>query len=115
MMQLLALLPESMWILVIVGLGIGVILQIVSIKTAASVIGMFVLIALLSPFIGSLISCLPLWLILLLLVAFAISTINLVMNGVFGGHTSSHFWAMLLHDVVALPFRFIGFLFRRRY
>jgi len=114
-MQLIALIPESMWVLVIVGLGIGVILQIVSIKTAFSVIAMFALIALLSPFIGSLLSCLPLWLILVLLAVFAISTINLVMNGVFGGHTSSHFWAMLLHDIVTLPFRFIGFLFRRRY
>ena len=113
-MQLLALLPDSMWILVIVGLGIAVILQIVSIKTAVSVIAMFALMALLSPIIGGLLSCLPFWMILLLLIVFAMSTINLVMNGIFGHRTSSHFWAMLLYDLVKLPFRFIGGIFRRR-
>ena len=114
MMQLLALLPESMWILVIVGLGIGVILQIVKIKTAFSVIAMFALISLLSPIIGSLLGCMPLWMLLLLMIVFAISIINLIVNGVFGRHTSGHFWAMILHDLVKLPFRLAGTLLRRR-
>jgi len=114
MTQLLFFLPESTWILVIVGLGFAVMFQIIRIKTAFSVIAMFAFILILGPVIGEILSFLPLWGILLVLAVFSISMFNLVINGVFGRRTSSHFWAILLHNQLMLPFRFLGFLFRRR-
>jgi predicted MFS family arabinose efflux permease len=113
-MKMLSLLPECTWILVIVGVGFALMLQIISRQTAGRIIGTIVLLALLSPFVDSLFDTLPGWVSLLLLIGFCFSVGNWIIGALFGRHTASHLWALLLHDVILIPFRLVGHLFRRR-
>lgn len=108
------LLPESTWILVIVCLGIGVIVRLISTRTAFSVIGVLVLISLFEPILGALFESLPLWLLILVIIIFGLTTISWLMSLLVGKSTTDHFKAMILHDIFLLPFRLIGMLFRRR-
>jgi uncharacterized membrane protein YccC len=113
-MKILPFLPESTWILVIVGVGFALIFQIISRKAAGRIIGGIVLLALLGPFIHSLFSTLPGWLSVVILVVLCISIGNWIIGSLFGRHTASHLWALLIHDVILVPFRLVGLLFRRR-
>jgi predicted MFS family arabinose efflux permease len=107
-------LPECVWILVIVGDGFVLMLQIISSQTAGRIIGTIVLLALLGPFVDSLLDALPEWVSVLLLIGLCFSVGNWIIGALFGQHTASHLWALLLHDVILIPFRLVGLLFRRR-
>jgi hypothetical protein len=113
-MKALLFLPECTWILIMVGIGLALTLQIITRKTAFSVLGSIVLMALLGPFVDSLFDALPGWVSVLILIALGFSLINFVLGACFGKHTASHLWALLLHDVILIPFRLVGLLFRRR-
>lgn len=113
-MKILPFLPECTWILVIVGVGFALIFKIISRQAAGRIIGGIVLFALLAPFVDSLFSALPGWVSILFLIVICVAIFNWVIGMLFGRHTSSHIWALLIHDVILLPFRFMGFLIRRR-
>jgi hypothetical protein len=113
-MRLLMLFPESTWILLIVLLGIGVIVRLISVKKAFGIIGLLLLIALTSPFIKSLILTLPRWVLLILLFFTGIFVFNFVIRIFFGRGTLERLWAMILHDIILLPFRLFGALLRRK-
>lgn len=113
-MKILPFLPESTWILVIIGVGFALMFQIINRQAAGRIIGGIVLLAILGPFVDSLFSMLPGWVCVAILLVLCISVGNWIIGALFGRHTASHLWAMLIHDVILIPFRLVGFLFRRR-
>ena len=113
-MKVLPFLPEVTWILVIVGVGFALMFQIINRQAAGRIIGGLVLLAILGLFVDSLFSLLTGWLSAVVLVLLCISVGNWIVGALFGRHTASHLWALLLHDAILIPFRFAGFLLRRR-
>lgn len=111
---LLSLIPQEFWILVLVGTGIAVILGLVPKGAIGSVIVSMLILSIAGPFISSLLSFLPWWVSAILMVWFVLTVFNWIMTLVFGRRTGGHLSALLLHDLILAPFRFIGFLVRRR-
>jgi hypothetical protein len=114
-MKMLFFIPECLFILVLVASGFALILGVIDRKTAGKVIGTVLLLAILGPFLDSAFELLPTWVLLLLTGLFLISIFNWVVSSIFGRHTASHLWALLLHDFILMPFRLIGALLRRRF
>lgn len=111
---LLSVLPEYFWILVVAFASICLILGIISRQAAFKVLGIIVLLALMIPFIDTFLMNLDLWMLILLLVIFALVFIRWIFNLLFGKRTTDHLVALLLRDIFLLPFRFIRYLIRRR-
>lgn len=111
---LLAFLPDQALPLIIVGLGLALILGIISRSFAFSILGTVILFAILSPFIDALFDSLPLWLLILLMLFFGLSLLKLVMNTLFGREATGHFLGELLFAIFAMPFRLLGHLIRGR-
>jgi hypothetical protein len=112
MQALLFLLPREFWVLLL--MAAGIMMMIGFRKAALGIVGSVVLLALLSPFIDSLIDALPTWILIILMIFFAMSLLRFV----FGRGVADHLISHLLYDVILMPFRFIGWLFRgptRRY
>ena len=53
------------------------------------------------------------WLPIILMLIVFIGLLKVVMHGVFGRGATSEFMGRLMYDVFLLPFRCIGYLFRR--
>jgi hypothetical protein len=106
-MQAIALLlPEEMWICLIVLAGFLVMTGFR--KAGLALLGSVVLMSLLSPFLDSLLNALPVWMLLVLMFFFALSLFKLL----FGRNVADHVIAHILYDMIRMPFRFIGWLFR---
>lgn len=103
---LIFLLPQETWICLLVLAGF--LLMFGFRKAAVSLIGTIILLALFSPFIDALVESLPTWMLVLLMLLTALSFLRLV----FGGRIADQVIAHLLYDILLLPFRFIGWLFR---
>jgi hypothetical protein len=112
--MLLSLIPQEFWILVLVGTCIAVILGLVPKGAIASVIVTMLVLSIAGPFISSLLSFLPWWVSAILMVWFVLTVFNWIMTLLLGQRTRSHLSALLLHDLILAPFRFVGFLVRRR-
>jgi hypothetical protein len=126
MSLLWALIPDEALVLVIVVIGLGLMLGIIRSRTAASMIGGLVLLVLLGPFIEALFAALPWWLTLLLLVFVILSLLRAFSSLLLGSRASDHMVGILAADAVracflglcqilTLPFRIVGWLFRRGY
>lgn len=113
-MKWLMLLPEEFWLLLITGLGIAVMVRLMSVKVAFGIIGTLILIALSGPFIDSLIDMIPTWLFVILVVVVVISIFNLFVGTLFGRGTVERLWSRILYDILAFPFRLIISAFRKR-
>jgi hypothetical protein len=111
---LFTLLPDDALILVIVVVAIGLMIGIFSRRVAFWYLGMVILYVLLSPFIDSLFEILPLWLVLLILGFFILSISRLILNLLFGRRATDTFVGLLMWNLFALPFRFLGHLLRMR-
>lgn len=123
---LLALIPDQALILVIAAIALGLIVGIISRQRAMTLVGSIVLMLLLGPFIEALFAALPWWLILLAFVFFVLSLLRAFSNTLLGTHATDHMVGLLGADVVryclagcfrliALPFRIVGWIFRRGY
>ena len=112
--MLLSLLPQEFWILVLVGTALAVIIGIVPRGAIAGVIGTMLILSIAGPFISSLLSILPWWVSAILMVWFVFAVINWIITLFFGKRTGGYLSALLLHDLILAPFRFMGFLIRRR-
>lgn len=104
-MTLLYLLPESCWILIIVGLGFAVIFRILRPSAAFGIIISLVLVHIVGLFLEPLFDMLPTWLFALIILLAVIKLLSWVINAVFGRGTASHFWGQILHDIILFPFR----------
>ena len=97
--------PET-WILLLAAAGI--IMMIGFRKTAAGLAGSVMLLALLLPFIQTLMNTLPMWVLVVIMVVFGMSLFRLI----FGRRVADHLIARILYDFIRLPFRFFGWIFR---
>jgi hypothetical protein len=104
--SLLFLLPSETWICIIVLAGFLIIIGFR--KAGFSLIGGVVLLALFSPFIEAFVELLPTWLLIIIMIFFAMSLLRLI----FGERAADHVIGRLLYDIILLPFRFIGWFFR---
>ena len=112
--MLLNFLPQEFWILALMGTALAVIVGLVPRGAIAGVIGTILILSIAGPFISSLLSFLPWWVSAILMVWFVFAVINWIITLVFGRRTGGHLSALLLHDLILAPFRFVGFLVGRR-
>jgi hypothetical protein len=77
-------------------------------KAAFGLVGSIILLALLSPLIDSLVDALPMWILAIIMLFFVTSFFRFI----FGRRVADHVIAHLLYDVILMPFRFIGWVFR---
>jgi len=117
-------LPDEAMVLVIALIGLGLIVGVLRPRSAGQLLGGIVLMLILSPFIESLLSSLPWWINVLLLVGMAWAIIRGLSRFVLGARAADHMIGILAADVVrgifravrvalTLPFRFIGWMLRR--
>ncbi len=100
--------------LLIVLIGLGLILGILSRKNAFSFIKIIIIFALFSPFIASLFKSLPTWIVLLIMGVVILGAVKGVLYLLFGKEATGEFLGHLMYDLFMLPFRLIGYVFRRR-
>lgn len=103
---LILLVPQEAWICLIVLAGFLMIFGFR--KAALSLVGAVVLMALLSPFIDALVDVLPTWILIIMMILFFMSLLRFIL----GERVADHLIAHLLYDVILIPFRFIGWVFR---
>lgn len=111
---LLSLIPQELWILVLIGTAFAVIFGLVPRGAIGGVIVTILVLSIVGPIIGSFIESLPAWVSVILTILFGLWVINWLITLIFGKRTGGHLVALLIHDVILAPFRFIGFLFGRR-
>jgi hypothetical protein len=92
--MLLSLIPQELWILVLLGTAFGVIFGIVPRGAIVGVIVCMFLIAFIGPIISSVLDTMPWWISLILTIAFALSLIIWVLPK----RTGSHLAALIIHD-----------------
>jgi hypothetical protein len=109
---LLTILPENFLIIIIVFADLGLILGLVSRQAAFGILWTIVILALAMPFVDALFDSLPLWVLILLMIAFGFMLLRWVFTLLFGRKTTAHLLALILHDIFLLPFRIIKSLLR---
>ena len=120
---ILFLLPDEFLPLIFVGIGLAVILQVITISRAITIIGALVLLMILSPFIESLIEGLldlvPLWIVMTVVFLICFILLRLVLEFVLGREAIGHvvfsflsFSARLVYRFLVFPFRLVGGLVR---
>lgn len=106
MLGLLLIAPPETWVCF---LGFAGILMIIGFrKVALGLAGSVLLLALFSPFIDALVDLLPPWILVIMMIFFVISLLRFI----FGERVADHLIARLLYDVILMPFRFVGWVFR---
>jgi hypothetical protein len=114
MTMILSLIPQELWILVLLGAAFAVIFGIISRGAIVGIIVTMVIFAIVGPIFWSWFDSLPAWVSTLLTIIFVLTTISWIITLLFGKRTGSHFMALILHDIVLAPFRVMRFMFRRR-
>jgi hypothetical protein len=114
MTMILSLIPQELWILVLLGAAFAVMFGIISRGAVISIIVTMVIFAIVGPIFWSWLDSLPGWLSAIINGIFFISLISWVISLLFGRHTGSHLAALLLYDILLAPFRVMRFMFRRR-
>ena len=120
------LIPDEALIIVIAGIGIALMLGVIRAKAALPMLGGIVLMVLLGPFVEALFLALPWWAIIAVVLVLCISLLRGLSNMLLGERASDHMVGILAADVIrfcfvgfvqilAMPFRLIGWLCRRGY
>jgi hypothetical protein len=120
-MQLLwFFLPDEALVLVIAGIGLLLMLRVISGRAALGLLGAVVLLLLASPFIDALMDALPGWLVLLLLAAILLWLFRVACGLFLGQRAADHMVGILAADtarlffrLLLLPFRILGWALRR--
>lgn len=116
MTPLFALLPEEAYVLIPVGLGLLLILRVLSIGRAMGILGLLLAFALLSPILTGLMNALPLWLLIMLMGIFLYFIVHMLTGAALGKGVRDHFFALILYGIFIQPFRllgrFVGAIFR---
>jgi hypothetical protein len=111
------LIPDEALILVVAGVGLALMLRLISGRTAISVLGMLALSLLLAPVVETLFASLPAWVGILILMAIIGSLIRLFLAIFLGSQGAAHTLGILaanaIRFLILLPFRIIGWIFRR--
>lgn len=113
------LLPDEALLLLMVGVGIALILGLLTGRTAIGVLALLILFPILAPFVEALFGTLPAWVSLLILVIVGLSILRGLASLFIGGRAADHMTGILAADVVRLivlclflPFRLVGWIFR---
>ncbi|MGV8080940.1 MAG: hypothetical protein AB2L22_12900 [Syntrophales bacterium] len=106
MRMLLFLAPPETWMLLLMFASLCLVIGLR--KIATTILGGILMMALFTPFLEALINILPTWMLILLMVFAVLSIFRLIV----GRRVAAHFFALVLHDLFLLPFRFIGWLLR---
>lgn len=112
--MLFSLIPQELWILILLGTAFAIIFGLVNRGVIVSIIVLMLVLCIVGPIIGSLISALPSWISAILMIVFGLTVINWIINLIFGKRTGGHLTALLLHDIMLAPFRAVRFLLRGR-
>jgi hypothetical protein len=112
-------LPDEALPLIVVGLGIALILGILTGRTMLGILGLVLLFPILSPFVESAMGSLPPWIALLILVIVGLSILRGLAALFIGQRAADTMTGNLAADVVRLivmclflPFRLVGSIFR---
>jgi hypothetical protein len=105
---------SELWLLVVIGLAFALIFGIAKPKTVFSVIGCMLILLLLKPFYGLVINALPWWMNAILMIVFGFSMVSWMTGLIFGARTRSELAGLLLHDIILIPFRLIGYFAGKR-
>ena len=119
------LLPDSATALVVVGIALALMVGLIRPRTASAWLLILVISLVTGPIVEALtdqiIDALPIWLLALVVLALAWAAIRAVLTFVLGPHAAGHVigtmfvgLVKLLWSVVALPFRALAWLCRRR-
>jgi len=111
--MLLTWLPESLFALVLVGVGFALILGVISRQRAFGIVGSLVLFLLISPFIYALFDKLPVWMILAVFVVVILSAFRAILGFCFGKGSTDQFVGQVMFAAFSMPFRLLGRLFQR--
>jgi len=99
--------PEEAWLLILIIAGF---MMIVGLRKAAlKLVFIIILIALLGPFMDSLLDAFPGWMLVLLFVVFVFSIFRLLL----GGRIFANVVSFLICDLIRAPFRIAWFLLTR--
>jgi len=83
-------------------------------SAAAGLLGTVLAFALLGPLVETVVAGLPPFWQLLILAVFVLLIIRTLIGLLIGQRTASHLAALLLHDLILLPFRVLGRIFAPR-
>lgn len=113
------LLPDGALPLVFVGVGLALMVGLVSRSAAFSILGLLVLFALLGPIVEGVMGEMPPWIGLIIFAVIALALLRGAASLVLGGRAADHMVGILAADCVRLalrllflPFRAIGGLVR---
>lgn len=105
-----SLFPDEGLVILLLAAGIAMIIGFR--QAATSLICTVVLFAVLGPFVEQFVASLdPLWQ-LAILALFALAVLRTIVVLLIGKNTAGHLAALLLHDLILLPFRALGVFFR---
>ena len=112
-------LPDEALPLIIVGLGIALILGLLTGRAVLGILGLILLLPMLSPFVEGAIGALPPWISLLILVIVGLAILRGLAALFIGARAADTMVGTLAADVVRivvaclfLPFRMAGWIFR---
>ncbi len=106
------LLPDGVMPLVIAGIGLALIVGLLSRSAAFSLLGMVVLFALLGPIVEGVAGTLPAWMSLVLLIVIGLVLLRGLAALVIGRRASDHMVGILAADLVRMVFLALLFPFR---
>lgn len=105
-------------ILLLVGIGLALIVGLVSHQRAGALVGGLLLLLVFGPVLASFLDHFPAWLLILIAAVVVYKIVHAVGGAVLGRGVSDHLLADLLRGLFLLPFRIVGFvlgaIFRRR-
>lgn len=113
---LLAILPEQYLVLVIAGLGIAVILHLISIRKALGILAIICFLWVSGPFFEALFDSLSTTIQMAIVIAFGFVLIRWLSNLFLGRRITDYLLARFIYDLIRAPFRILGWLvqgFRR--
>ena|SRR6266852_1661852 len=105
MSLLVAFLPDQAFVLVFAGVGLALIVGLLSRRAAFNILGGVVLLLLLAPFIEMLIDGLPGWVVLALLVGVMLSSLRALSSLLLGRRAADHMVGQLAAGLVLGIFR----------
>lgn len=101
------------------GVGLALIVGLLTGRAAIGVLGLLILFPILAPFVEALFGAIPAWVSLLILVIVGLSILRGLASLFIGGRAADHMTGILAADVVRLiimclflPFRMVGWIFR---
>jgi hypothetical protein len=102
-----SLLPDEFLVIVVLCVGLGILVRLLSLKAGMGILGTLVLSIVLAPFIEALMTELPAWFSLLILLALGFGILRGLVALLIGRRATDHMTGTLAADAVRLFFRLL--------